>query len=628
MTSTEATIRKTLAQNKTPLSDHFEDWLIALEQTRRVLAKAFDGYPDNFAFTSNTSQALSTIAHTIDWKPGDRIAYLSDDFSSNRFIWQSLSERYGTHPCPIKREPYEAIEPLFESLDPIGLRAIAIPFVHYRDGITTDVLRLVKWAHQHNILVIVDAIQGLGIVPASFRNWDADFVACGGQKWLLSPVGTGFLYVHPSHLEELMPASVGWASHENPVDFTQQSLRFAAGARRYEGGLPPVPLIAGLANSVDHLDQIGIPTLFKHVQQLQTRLIASLPEPYRHEQLRLSGSGIVTLPVTPQQSEKLKATFAHEGVITTLRDGLLRVALHGCSNNADVDKLTGLLGRQTRTPSRSKHNSESPTLPPDQTRWAIINGPTQGLGRAFCTTLAERGFSLLLVGRSAARLCQEQATLQEQHPSLSIDYLEVDYQRPETVHARLSTLCQERTISFIVNAAATAETGLVEATELSTYQHALNVNFLTPLAIIQSALRDRKRSSPLKIVNLLTSGARCGFPLFGTYASSKSPLWTLGESIALEYDPSVVTVTTAVPPKMTSMTSNLLARQAVAYYDFDRDSRSEQPLHTVVEKILQAADKGQSVVMPRATFWQHLVNLISPHWLQKRIRRQWKFPLQ
>ena len=58
----------------------------------------------------------------------------------------------------------------------------------------------------------VDAIQSLGIRALDVKRLGIHFLAAGGQKWLLGPLGTGLLYVVREWIPRLTPPLVGWKS--------------------------------------------------------------------------------------------------------------------------------------------------------------------------------------------------------------------------------------------------------------------------------------------------------------------------------------------------------------------------------------------------------------------------------
>ena len=83
----------------------------------------------------------------------------------------------------------------------------------------------------------MDAIQGLGPLALDVVAANVDVLACGAQKWLLSPWGTGFAYVREELIATLEPAEVGWWAQASSGDFARfldYDARWADDARRFE----------------------------------------------------------------------------------------------------------------------------------------------------------------------------------------------------------------------------------------------------------------------------------------------------------------------------------------------------------------------------------------------------------
>src|SRR5207237_1350331 len=79
-----------------------------------------------------------------------------------------------------------------------------------------------------------------------------DIMACGGQKWLLSPWGSGFVYVRKELVPALEPAVTGWMAFEGTDDFsklTDYNPTFRADARRFEMVTLPFQDFYGMTES-------------------------------------------------------------------------------------------------------------------------------------------------------------------------------------------------------------------------------------------------------------------------------------------------------------------------------------------------------------------------------------------
>ena len=73
-----------------------------------------------------------------------------------------------------------------------------------------DVVRL---ARERGILVFVDGAHSFAHFPFTRDQLDCDFFATSLHKWLLAPIGTGFLYVRKARLKTIWPLMAAAARH-------------------------------------------------------------------------------------------------------------------------------------------------------------------------------------------------------------------------------------------------------------------------------------------------------------------------------------------------------------------------------------------------------------------------------
>ena len=75
-------------------SRYYGGWL-EIETQLRAQLQTLTGAAssDEIALLKNTSEALSIVAYGMDWSSGDEIIISSQEFPSNRMVWEALESR-------------------------------------------------------------------------------------------------------------------------------------------------------------------------------------------------------------------------------------------------------------------------------------------------------------------------------------------------------------------------------------------------------------------------------------------------------------------------------------------------------------------------------------------------------
>src|SRR5215210_3846525 len=101
------------------------------------------------------------------------------------------------------------------------VKVLTLSWVSFATGYTVDLERIGRACRERDVYFVVDAIQGVGARTLDAHACGIDILACGGQKWLLSPWGTGFAYVRSELVRELEPREIGWLAVRDSYDFTR-----------------------------------------------------------------------------------------------------------------------------------------------------------------------------------------------------------------------------------------------------------------------------------------------------------------------------------------------------------------------------------------------------------------------
>jgi len=622
-----------------PMTKHFNAWLSLFESVRRSVADLISASPEEIAFVSNTSTGLSLIAGAIRWRVGDRVLYPADEFSSNRYVWQNLAD-VGVIAQPIALETGVEFAEQLERRDLDAVRLVALSAVAYHDGRRHDIDRVVRLCHARGILVAVDGIQAVGAIVTDVRRWGCDFLACGGQKWLLGPVGSGFLYIARDRLPELHVPLVGWASSRAAGDFEVERLEFCDGARRFEPGLPDIAVIAGLGASLELLATAGWLTIFSRIAQHRARLgreLSALGLPVVHDGPPETTAGIVTV-ILPDDAtaEAVGQACERARIILTQRRRHVRIAAHATTSDEDIQAVLQVLAKHAPRgraqsavirPVREESDSEVPKTPlTPRGRWrlAIVTGASRGLGEGIAQALAKRGCGVILIGRDLVALQAVANRLQSEYGVLA-EPVDLDLSdRPRV--AQWVRNQQERlwTCDVLVNNAVQGEAAPFLELNVAQLGEAFTTNVFTPMILVQATLPGMLERRSGAILNIVNTTARCGMPLFSGYAASKGALWAWSESLTRELAGTGVTVTTFLPPHMSTTTQRNLARNALSYYALPRTAEHLAAPTTVGEQAIAALAVGRATVIPWNARVKLIANILMPSSVSQALRKSWK----
>lgn len=316
----------------------YGEWIGAMRQAKELFAGLIGAQKAEVAFVKNTTHGLGIFANGVDWRPGDVIVTGAMEFPSNVYVWQNL-ERRGVQvrllPDDSGRLPAESVMEACKD----GVRAVAISWVQFRNGFRSDLEPLGRFCRENGILFVVDAIQGVGALPLDVEQCCVDFLALDAHKCLLGPEGIGFAYCSRRIMDQVHPATVGWASVARPNDFFNLELALAPSARRYEDGTPNTAGIAGLAAALALLHQVGMGAISDRIKYLTDLMVEGLRErSYSVLSPRGGGewSGLVTFSLGGIPPDEVKAKMQQARIFCTVRGDTCRWSPHFYNNEDDV----------------------------------------------------------------------------------------------------------------------------------------------------------------------------------------------------------------------------------------------------------------------------------------------------
>ncbi|HLO02236.1 MAG TPA: aminotransferase class V-fold PLP-dependent enzyme [Symbiobacteriaceae bacterium] len=337
-----------------------------LAPLKAKLAQLIGATPAEIALQRSTSQGLNTVAAGVHWRPGDNVVTAGIEFPSNVFPWLNLEGRYGVKTKLVPaREGRVLAEDLIAACDE-RTRVLTVSWVQFTNGYRTDLAQLGEFCRARGILFCVDGVQGVGALQIDVERCQIDALACGAQKWMLGPLGIGFLYVRKAVQAELWTVEVGPGSvrrgdggfspaggrppdgsvQMDPASFLDYNLTFHESAARYESGLPNLLGVCGLDASVSLFLEVGPAAVEAQVLALTDQLAEGLVgRGYSLLSPRGAGerSGIITFVSERMASSEIHQRLTAAGVVCSLREGAVRLAPHFYNEAAEMEQILAAL---------------------------------------------------------------------------------------------------------------------------------------------------------------------------------------------------------------------------------------------------------------------------------------------
>jgi cysteine desulfurase/selenocysteine lyase len=318
-----------------------------LAESRRLAAALINADTDEIALATNTSFGVNLAARALPLEPGDVVLVSDREFPANVYPWLALRERgVEVELAPTTPEGWPDEAYMLQRVADPRVRVLAVSLTQFASGYTVDLGGLSRVTRMTNTLLVVDAIQGLGQIPVDVRATPVDMLATGGQKWLLSPWGSGFVYVRRELIQDLPPADIGWLAYEGTDDLshlTTYDTTLRADARRYELVTLPYQDFAGMNASLGLLLEVGIETIQAYLRAVTRPVLAWAASAGVRVTSPVDGhaSGIVCLEL-PDPLRAYRA-LRTAGIVATVREGALRLSPHLYNTPAELERVAEVL---------------------------------------------------------------------------------------------------------------------------------------------------------------------------------------------------------------------------------------------------------------------------------------------
>ena len=337
-----------IAEREVPFRIDDDRNFAMLVRTRELAAHMIGADASEIALLTNTTYGINIAAQTFTWEPGDVVVVHDREFPANVYPWLALEKRG----VIVKRIPPHGLVPdeeaFIAAITAPRVKVAAVSWVAFSTGFKFDLKRIGEVCRAHGVRLVVDAIQGLGADFLSVRDCNIDVLACGGQKWLFGPWGSGFAYVRRELVSSLDPSPVGWMAVKGSDDFTRMTdydLTWRDDARRFEVITLPFQDIAGLCASLTLFHELGPAAVAARVASLAGEIVTWALANKRVKLVTPADpshrAGIVSLITADSAASSARLDAA--GVAHSLREGAIRLSPHVYNTSEEIQRALAVL---------------------------------------------------------------------------------------------------------------------------------------------------------------------------------------------------------------------------------------------------------------------------------------------
>ncbi len=261
---------------------HGEDYEVAQKsfkeycKARDSVAKLLNAESDEISFTCGATGALNAMATMLKQvlHEGDEVIISIAEHASNVLPWFELQKHFGikVRVASLDKDGRCTLETIKKVITD-KTKIISIAQVTNVMGYIIDVKEIGKYAHEHDIIMCVDAAQAAPHIKIDVKDIDCDFLAISGHK-LGAPTGIGALYAKKYWLEKLDPYQLGGGmnarfSSNGEYSYTNIPGKFEAGSQNVLGAMC-------LGTACEYLMSIGLDNIAKREYELKQYAVKAL----------------------------------------------------------------------------------------------------------------------------------------------------------------------------------------------------------------------------------------------------------------------------------------------------------------------------------------------------------------
>jgi len=179
------------------------------ELIRKKIAETFGCSPEEIALVRNVTEALQNVLLGLELNPGDEMLTTTHDYPSMKNALYQREQREGvavkTFSFNYPPKSMDYLLDRFKENITNKTRLILLCHVTNLTGQIFPVRDICRLARERGIEVVIDGAHAFAHFTFERDDLECDFYGANLHKWMMAPIGTGFLYVRKEKIKKIWP---------------------------------------------------------------------------------------------------------------------------------------------------------------------------------------------------------------------------------------------------------------------------------------------------------------------------------------------------------------------------------------------------------------------------------------
>jgi cysteine desulfurase / selenocysteine lyase len=251
----------------------------AYEDTRHSMQEFIRArHVEEIVFTRGVTESINLVAATFGrtfLRAGDEVIISGLEHHSNIVPWQMICDE---KKAVLKVIPVTDIGEIdldaYRQLLSVKTKVVAVNHASNSLGTINPVKEIVRLAHEHGAVVLIDGAQAAAHLPIDVQDIDCDFYCLSSHK-MFGPTGAGILYGKREWLRK-MPPYMGGGEMIKEVTF--QKTTYNDLPYKFEAGTPNIADVVALKEAIAFIRETGKENIASYEATLLSYAIEKLSE--------------------------------------------------------------------------------------------------------------------------------------------------------------------------------------------------------------------------------------------------------------------------------------------------------------------------------------------------------------